>query len=433
MLTKIKVDDIEKIKIYVNKNKKTLAQIKNETGADYIINGGFYNMASFTSSFGLVADGEIIKAPDDKFGFAFKGNQPIFSYGNNVNADDYITAYPLLVRHGKKQDLYNVADNYSHRGRSAIGITENNEFVMFCVDDTYGYNDFTMDELANEMIKANCDVAINLDGGGSSQCDFNGEKITSTRIVHNYVCVYLKNEESEPTMKKTKVAIDIGHVSNTANGNIAFGYNEHEYMEKIAHEMMKEFEPYLDRLDVKIFDEPENPSNNNELYSVINDINNWKADICISLHSNAFSDPTAKGYIIFAYNKQSKGYVLANYISEETMKIFPDMKDRGVEFYDLAMTRETFMPCVLAEHGFHTNREDVLRIINEYPKFAKANVLGILKYLGIKPVEKPIAPEKSELEKAREWVVSKGISDGTRPKENATREELWTMLYRALY
>lgn len=31
---------------------------------------------------------------------------------------------------------------------------------------------------------------------------------------------------------------------------------------------------------------------------------------------------------------------------------------------------------------------------------------------------------------AREWVMQTGISDGTRPKDPVTREEVWTMLYR---
>lgn len=31
---------------------------------------------------------------------------------------------------------------------------------------------------------------------------------------------------------------------------------------------------------------------------------------------------------------------------------------------------------------------------------------------------------------ARDWAVSRGITDGTRPKDPATREEIWAMLYR---
>jgi hypothetical protein len=34
--------------------------------------------------------------------------------------------------------------------------------------------------------------------------------------------------------------------------------------------------------------------------------------------------------------------------------------------------------------------------------------------------------------KARQWVINQGISDGSRPEEPVTREELWEMLYRAL-
>src|SRR5690606_4341756 len=34
--------------------------------------------------------------------------------------------------------------------------------------------------------------------------------------------------------------------------------------------------------------------------------------------------------------------------------------------------------------------------------------------------------------KAREWVMARGISDGTRPNDLITRAEAWTMLHRAL-
>jgi hypothetical protein len=33
---------------------------------------------------------------------------------------------------------------------------------------------------------------------------------------------------------------------------------------------------------------------------------------------------------------------------------------------------------------------------------------------------------------ARDWAVQEGISDGKDPKKNVTREQLWTMLYRAI-
>ena len=38
--------------------------------------------------------------------------------------------------------------------------------------------------------------------------------------------------------------------------------------------------------------------------------------------------------------------------------------------------------------------------------------------------------EKTEAEKAQEWVKAQGISDGKDPNKAATREQVWTMLYR---
>ncbi len=37
---------------------------------------------------------------------------------------------------------------------------------------------------------------------------------------------------------------------------------------------------------------------------------------------------------------------------------------------------------------------------------------------------------EQEAEKARQWVMERGISDGTEPQKAATRQEVWVMLYR---
>ena len=47
--------------------------------------------------------------------------------------------------------------------------------------------------------------------------------------------------------------------------------------------------------------------------------------------------------------------------------------------------------------------------------------------------EEDMSEEISEWAKdAQEYVIDKGISDGTRPKDNVTREELWTIVYRVI-
>nr|DAM26174.1 MAG TPA: N-acetylmuramoyl-L-alanine amidase [Caudoviricetes sp.] len=57
--------------------------------------------------------------------------------------------------------------------------------------------------------------AVMLDGGGSSQCDFGGERITASRKVHNWICVWLKQggqkpPEQEESMGKYTVTPSIG-------------------------------------------------------------------------------------------------------------------------------------------------------------------------------------------------------------------------------
>lgn len=39
--------------------------------------------------------------------------------------------------------------------------------------------------------------------------------------------------------------------------------------------------------------------------------------------------------------------------------------------------------------------------------------------------------QKTDFETAHKWVMENGISDGTNPKEPVTREQVWSMLYRA--
>lgn len=48
------------------------------------------------------------------------------------------------------------------------------------------------------------------------------------------------------------------------------------------------------------------------------------------------------------------------------------------------------------------------------------------------PEPDPETPAKTENELAREWAMSEGISDGENPDSPCTRQQVWTMLYRAL-
>lgn len=63
----------------------------------------------------------------------------------------------------------------------------------------------------------------------------------------------------------------------------------------------------------------------------------------------------------------------------------------------------------------------------DYPVVLRAKGLNNLsKTTTTTPTPTPV----SEAELARKWVIAKGISDGENPDATATRQQIWTMLYR---
>lgn len=80
------------------------------------------------------------------------------------------------------------------------------------------------------------------------------------------------------------------------------------------------------------------------------------------------------------------------------------------------------------EHGFHTNREDtaLLKDSAYRDKLAKAECKGICDYLGV--AYRGAEEEVPWYQEDQKWAVARGITDGSRPTEAATRAEVWAML-----
>lgn len=188
MIAKIPLDQIEKATIYVNTGRKTMAQVKQALGCDYIINAGLFNMTTFKPMNHLVVGGKVLSKSLGKTGMSFNGSKIMLSYDNQVNYPDHVSGYPLLVASGKKQNYTTPSGLSGSRPRSVIGLTKD-AFVMATFDGC------TLSAATQTMLDNGCLSAINLDGGGSTQADFDGKRVTSSRIVHNYVCVWLKQDK----------------------------------------------------------------------------------------------------------------------------------------------------------------------------------------------------------------------------------------------
>lgn len=190
MLCKIPKEKISRICVYQNTNRKSMSQIQKALGCQFMINGGLYNMNTFKPINQLTIDGIVLSKNGNPFGYAIKDGSMIFSYDNNVKAPTFLGAYPVLVRDGKTLNEKPPVGLEGYRPRSCVGVTKSGDVVFLCYNTNRSLN-----AVSKELVDAGCDTAINLDGGGSSQCIFDEQRIISTRVVHNFLCIWTKAEE----------------------------------------------------------------------------------------------------------------------------------------------------------------------------------------------------------------------------------------------
>lgn len=205
----IPLENIDRIQVYINTPRKTVAQIKRATGADYILNGTLYNMRTGAVNCHLKVDGDVIAKP----------NYDAWAYLWDTGADIHLGLLPgaearnhiactLLVQNGKAlPKLYYDPGQGGQRGRSAIGI-KGDRLALYCTKDGSS-SARTPEKLRDDLAAAGWSSAIMLDGGGSSQCDFSGKQITSSRRVQHLILVYVKkNDAFEPEGGKPMVEIN---------------------------------------------------------------------------------------------------------------------------------------------------------------------------------------------------------------------------------
>jgi hypothetical protein len=202
----IPLENIQRVRIYINSPRKTVAQIKEATGADYILNGTLYNLKTGAVNCHLKVDGKVITEPDYTVeGYGWNEGPDISMLPLPCPAENYIACTPLIVNGQKKEKLIYDAGQGGLRGRSALGM-KSGRLALYCTKD--GSNAArTPEELRDDLFAAGWDSAVMLDGGGSAQCDFAGEKITSSRKVQHLILVYLKKnpQEADPTMTEKEI------------------------------------------------------------------------------------------------------------------------------------------------------------------------------------------------------------------------------------
>lgn len=406
-IVSIPIPDISAIRIFDNAGRKTLAAVKAETGADYILNGGFFSLSTFAPVGHLRIDG-VTKSGDvyDALGIGWDGPDSVRAeYSNKKELRNFIGGV-ALARGGLPAKLYYAAELGGTRGRSAVGIG-GGKLILYCVGDGDAQR-CTPETLQKRMLALGAEDAIMLDGGSSSQCDFRGETVTGQRVVRNLICVHVRastpntpGAESQPKDTGKLVYLDPGHGgTDTSNGSPDGSYKEHEFALDIgrriqAHLQQQGVHAELTRADNRSVSLSDRTAMANRA----------KADLFVSLHSNAVSGGwgAPSGLCVYTFAEGGVRDELAN-------NILDAMRQSGVKIFgsalyhaNYAVLRLTNMPAALIEYGFHTNGNDVtlLKSSGYRDKLAEATAVGICKTLGL--VYNP--PESNPPQTTAEYIV----------------------------
>lgn len=435
MIAKIPFSKIEKVQIYINSAKKSLSQIKQETGAEYIINGTLYDMSTYKAVCHLKSNNIVYCKPNyTTWGYSWNEKE-IPTMKVVANADQNNIACVCMIRNGKKEVMHYDSALGGIRGRSAIGLTENS-LVLYCTKD--GSSEaMTPATLQSKMFSLGCKDAIMLDGGGSSQGDFNGNIITSSRKVQNLILVYLKKEVD--VMSTKKVMLDPGHGAGCVNGSPDKTYYEHEFTLDFSFRLKK----ILERcgIEVSMTRTDSTDISLNERCKKANAITDL--DLLVSVHSNAVGAvdregwATAKGLSCHIVAKGGNAEKAAKAMVKRFKEAGITVRNESVVVSNFQMVRETDAPAVLIEHGFHTNKEEVALLKTDAyrQKLAVAEAKGICDHLGVIYVEEetPTSESSHWAQKHFDNLIARGIQlSDTRFDENITRGEVFALADKIL-
>ena len=105
------------------------------------------------------------------------------------------------------------------------------------------------------------------------------------------------------------------------------------------------------------------------------------AEVFISIHCNAFSNPNSNGMETFYYSGSPDGYRLAALLNEE-LQYYGGLNNRGIKSANFYVIKHTHCPSSLIELGFITNYEEESLLANdEYQeKLAQAIVAAINRF-----------------------------------------------------
>lgn len=390
----------EKISIYVNTSGKTATQVKAETGADAVINGGAFDddrPVAHLKVNGMVLAAENWGTPNN-YGYGFDRDKLVMT--DDMNVYPNFISCVCMIKGGKLVPGFEYPPDMGHaRQRTAIGVLRDGN-VWMMADKAVPR---TPEQLRAYALEQGCVSALMLDGGASTQCAFPGGTLYGGRTAANYICVWAQKDKKEDKPVSKKIKVYLSPSSQPANIYASGNTNEQEQCRRIA-----EFcRAALDRcgFDCIIGDAEI------DFTGRVIDSNNYGADYHIPIHTNAGG---GHGVVCFVY----KDTALAKPVYDAINAIAPYKSTYGVRAdKTLYEVKNTTAKCIYVEAAFHDNVAEAEWIIDHARDIGEAICKGLCQTAGVKyvqpKVETTLVKEKSLMERVEAleaWAKDKGYS-----------------------
>ena len=162
LITYVPLSSVERIELRVTNCRKTLSQVKAETKAHYVLNGGMWNPDGTPCPLLKVGGAMLSGTPWRPMGYAWDKGPDIHMTSGYEGAANFI-AVTALISSGKPVDKpsYGSAQG-GKRGRSAIGL-RGGSLALYCSGDGTG-DAATPETLRDELAGLGWSSAVMLDG-----------------------------------------------------------------------------------------------------------------------------------------------------------------------------------------------------------------------------------------------------------------------------
>ena len=164
------------------------------------------------------------------------------------------------------------------------------------------------------------------------------------------------------------IVIDPGHGGvDIGTTGLTYGTSEKEVNLTVAQNIKRELEERTAAIVVLTREKDIDLGRNQKesLQKRIQIADKASADLYISIHHDAFTDPSVNGITVHYSSHQNMSKKLAKVLNSSIFKHTINAKNRGIRDSDYYVLKNNSAPSVLLELGFTSNKEDEIRMVSK--------------------------------------------------------------------